>query len=141
MAGKSKYSDEFKQAVIDRYVAGETMRDLCEEVGINVATGFMWLEKAGVATKINKKGNKGSKARVCHKCGNTDHNGKAMYCCMCGAKLKSDADFLIDDINYIADMTQFFPASTRDKIIATVNKAVAYIKAAEKEKKDNGNDL
>lgn len=134
MAGKSKYSEEFKQAVIDRYVAGEEASELGKEFGIHNQTIFNWIADAGVELHSNRKSNKKSKQRVCHKCGNTEHNGKAMYCCMCGARLKSDADLLIDEIEYIADMTQFFPASTRDKVIATVNKTIAYIKKAEKEK-------
>ena len=138
----AKLSDEQINEIIERYEAGEPMHAICKDYGVDFRTGHYWYNKRVKGVSHYEQRIKASKKKtVCHKCGHTDHSGKAMYCCMCGTKFKSSADFLMDDLNYIADMTQFFPASTRDKVIATVNKAIDYIKRTEKERKENGINL
>lgn len=132
-------SNEEKQELIDRYKNGENIKDLCAEYDIDLSTGYMWLRKAGVSTK-RKMGKRVAK-KVCRKCGHAESNPKACFCSMCGSKMKTEADLLIDDLHYIAELTQFLPQSTRDKTIATVNKTVAYIRAAEKERAKNGNGM
>ncbi len=128
-------SNEEKQELIDRYLNGENMKALCIAYDIDLSTGYMWLRKAGLSTK--RKAGKRVAKKVCWKCGHAESNPQAVFCSMCGSKLKTEADLLIDNLHYISKLTQFLPQTTRDEVITIVNKTVAYIKVAEKMKGAN----
>lgn len=136
----TRLSEEQKQALLDRYVSGENMKDLCAEYGIDYSTGYAWLKEAGLsARKTFKK--KNTQKKVCWKCGHEESNPQACFCSMCGSKLKTETDLLIDSLQYINKLTQFLPQTTRDEVITIVNKTVAYIKSVERERGKNGNGM
>ena len=137
--GTTILNDRQKKELLDRYLNGEKMKDLSAEYGADLSACYKWLKQAGLKTKKNM-GKRVTK-KVCWKCGNKDNSSNALFCCMCGAKLKTEADLMIDDLHYIAELTQFLPQSTRDRVIETVNRTMNYIKAVEKERAKNGNDL
>ena len=111
MAGKMKYDKEIREEVMRRYFEnGENMQALCEEYGVNIKTGYYW---AHISNQNPKKKHTKRQNKVCHKCGNTDNATGAFFCCMCGAKLKTEADLMIDNLRYVAELTQFLPHSTR----------------------------
>ena len=138
MKERTILSERKKRELVERYNAGEKMKELCAEYGVDLSTGYNWSRAAGGKTRV--KTSRGS-LKICWKCGAKASNPNALFCCMCGAKLKTEADLMIDDLHYIAELTQFLPQSTRDRVIETVNRTMNFIKVVEKERAKNGNGL
>ena len=99
-------SKEQKQALLDRYMSGENMKALCAEYGVDHSSGYAWLKEAGLSTK--RKMSKRVVKKVCWKCGHAESNPNALFCSMCGSKLKTETDLLIDNLQYINKLTHSY---------------------------------
>lgn len=72
----------------------------------------------------------GHKAYICPKCGNTDHVANAKYCMICGTKIKTETDILVEDLRaIITDIIPHAPESMKDKARDTVRAACRWIGA------------
>lgn len=142
-----KFTEEIKMELVERYAEGERMKDLCAEYKVDLSAAYKWLKAYGVDCQNPHKTHKGngrrSSKRTCPKCGNADNNVKAQYCYICGAKLKTEAELLIDELSWMRGLTQYLPQAMRDRALLTINKSINYIKETEKRKavEENGNDL
>lgn len=142
-----KFTEEIKMELVERYADGERMKDLCAEYKVDITTAYKWLKAYGVECQMphkqHKVNGKRSTKRTCPKCGNADNNTKAQFCYLCGAKLKTETEMLIDELSHIRGLTQYLPQAMRDRVLIAVNKTINYIKETEKRKavEENGNDL
>lgn len=67
---------------------------------------------------------------ICPKCGNPDHESNAKFCKLCGAKIKTQTDMLVEDLkSIIIDIIPHAPESMRDKARDSIRAACRWIEA------------
>ena len=114
-----KRIDEKVIAEIREFKAsGATKGEICEMLGVSPATVYRYTRETAPVAKI------------CPHCGETlPHNAK--FCFMCGERLKSPREKLIDRVNAAMRNFNLLPEAARDSTMATMRDVISFLSALE----------
>ena len=119
-------TQEQKQAILEAYQNREnTVKQIAEKYKTNRKTiTQIVIEQGGEPRRPNALGKRG-KAKKCPKCRKKIEVKGAIYCCFCGADIRSKRDLLIERIEKAFGIIKFLPDNERDNVqqlfIDTIN--------------------
>ena len=116
------YREAVKSDIMD-YIrefkaSGATKGGICEMLGVSPATVYRYTRETAPVAKI------------CPHCGETlPHNAK--FCFMCGERLKTPREKLIDRVNAAMRNFNLLPEAARDSTMATMRDVISFLSALE----------
>ena len=112
-------TQEQRQAIFEAYKdRSKAVAKIAEEYGISRTSLVRLVFEMGAEPRREKacKKNKIKIGKTCPKCHKTIDVKGALYCCFCGADIRSDKELLIDRINSAMRKTILCPEGIRDEL-------------------------
>lgn len=124
---QTKYTNEIINSLIADHQMGVSRKELCKKYSIPKGS------IARIITKANKKAKAEAEAkfRRCPYCGTTLENPAMKYCWNCGQDVRSEEQFLLEDIKKLLNILSSFPIHQAEVGIQITLKLEEYLKKAE----------
>lgn len=115
----STLSQEERQAIFEAYNdRSKSVAKIAKEYGISRTSLVRCVFEMGAKPRREKacKKNKEKIGKTCPKCHKTIDVKGALYCCFCGADIRSEKELLIERINNAMRKTMLLPEGARDEV-------------------------
>lgn len=114
----SKFTQEERQAMLEAYNdRSKSVEKIAEELGVPRGTIERIAVEMGAELRRPRKNKKeGINGKTCPKCHKKIDVKGALYCCFCGADIRSEKELLIFRINSAMRKTMLLPEGVRDEM-------------------------
>jgi hypothetical protein len=118
MGNVTRFTQEERQAIFEAYNGRKkTLENIAKEFGTNRGSVVRIATQMGaVLRRPRKNQNEVKNGKTCPKCHKTIDIKGALYCCFCGADIRSEKELLIDRINGAMRKTLLCPEAIRDEM-------------------------
>lgn len=114
--GVSKFTQEERQAIFEAYKdRNKTLENIAKEFEINRGAVVRIAVAMGAELRRPRK-NSIATGKLCPKCHKHIDIKGTLYCCFCGADIRSEKELLIDRINSVMRKTVLCPEAIRDEL-------------------------
>lgn len=116
MGRESIFTEAERQAIFEAYnTRGKSLESIAKEFGSNRGTIYRIAVQMGAERRKPRKDNI-KIGKTCPKCHKTIEVKGALFCCFCGADIRSNRELLIDRINGAMRKTILCPEAIRDEM-------------------------